>query len=110
MAIEDADDRAVFFDADDFALAAVYAPPSGPAVAVTVLDWKPDMAAALGSPGFLLSPAAQDAARVVWLRRDQVATPARGGTITIDGAAYPVREAVTSQDGQIWQLTLGKPA
>lgn len=110
MTIEDSDDRAVFFDADDFALAATYTPASGPAVAVTVLDWKPDMAGPLGTPGFALSPAAADAARLVWLRRDEVAAPARGATLTIDGAAYPVRDVITSQDGQIWQLALGKPA
>ena len=110
MSVEDSDDRLVFFDPDDFALSGTYTPASGPAVAVRLLDWKPDLSGPLGTPGLQLAPAAQDAARTVWLLRDQVAAPARGATVTIAGEVYPVRDVTISPDGQIWQLDLGKPA
>lgn len=110
MPVEDAADRAVFFDGDDFGIAATYTPAVGAGVAVTVLSWTPDTHGVLQTIGIRLTAAAQAAARVVLLRRDEIAAPARGDVLTIGTDDYPVREAILLDDGQVWQLALDKPS
>lgn len=112
MAVEDAADRAVFFDADDFAVAAQYTPPGGDPVPVTVIKHKPDAESPLGLAGWMLTAAEQAAALLVELRRDQVAAPARAAAFALDApapgeaAGYTVRSARLSRDGEIWLLAL----
>ena len=117
MPVETAADRAAFFAADEFGVEGAYTPPAGAPVAVTLLRWRPDelgwrplAADAELFAGARLAAADQQHAWVVLLRRDEVALAERGGTVTMDGRAWPVRRAASVEDGECWLLGLGPSA
>lgn len=104
MSIETADDRAVFFDADEFAHAAIYQPAAGGgSMPVTVVLDRPVERAEL--PGFL---GVKGPARRARLRRDEVADPGVGDTVTIAslGETRTVKTFELDDTGEIWILDL----
>lgn len=117
MPVETAADRAGFFDVDEFAVEGAYTPPAGPPLSVQLLRWRPEetgwrplAADAELFAGARLSSADQQHAWIVLLRRDQVVLAERGGTVTMDGRAWPVRRAASVEDGEHWLLGLGPSA
>jgi hypothetical protein len=100
MSVEDADDLAVFFDADDFAISAVYRVGGvGGGVAIPVLASRADRLLSMYSES-----AVTDAA-VFLLRVSDVAAPAAGDTITVGGVTHTV-QGVPKRDGSrsIWTV------
>lgn len=94
-----------------FGVPAVYTPPNGAAVTVTVIASRGAVAdSGLVRAGFRLDPASQAAALTVDVRRAEIAVPVAGATLTIEGRAYPVR-SVGELDPErlVWPLVLGKP-
>lgn len=92
MAVESADDRAIFFDVDDFGTAATYTPSGGVAATVNGIfdndfvevDAGGGVGIALQQPRFLC-------------RTADVSTAAEGDAIVISTVAYTVR--IVQDDG-----------
>ena len=101
MAVESAADLAVFFDADAFARAAVYIAKSGVLSNVTVILDEPVDEAALGARGV------SRRRRSVQLRASEIAEPAAGDVVQLDGAEYQVRSAELDIAGAVWTVQLG---
>ncbi len=100
MAVEDADDRAVFFDTQDFAVAGTYTPPAGAAVAVAAVVDRPTARAALLGTGV---------ATTAWtarLRKDQVAQVVEDATLVVPDGTFKVRRPELDETGQIWSMEL----
>jgi hypothetical protein len=100
MPVESAADRAAFFNADEFGLAATYTPPGGGAgVACTILVNKADAQAAFGQD----TPSAGNVELVV--NADEIAAPAQGGTFAVAGGpSYEIMDRPRLGDlaGKIW--------
>lgn len=106
MPVETAADLAAFFDADEFAAAAVYTPPGGGAAQTVtgLFDLKAPFA-----------PIGEGANAVIRERRFIVPksafapAPAKNGTLVIDGVPYRVRAVADWEDdpgGTIYALPL----
>ena len=91
---------------------AIYTPPAGGPVAVTVVPVPPRVADdGLGRSGFILGPEDQSQALRVELRASEVALPEAGGTITKDGLVYAITDVgALDVERTTWPLTLGPPA
>lgn len=90
MAVESDADRAAFFNADEFGLAAVYTPPGGGAgVPCTILLDRTDGDAAHGD-GRPVSGRV-----VLQVQRSEVAAPARNGTFGPPAASVAGRNELT---------------
>lgn len=108
MTVESADDLAVFFNEDEFAVAATYLPAQGVAAAVTVILDRPDADAALGRLGITAhAPTAQ-------IRLDEVpaGSPAPGDHIevTIEGrrVTFAVVDGSAEITGRVMRLKLNE--
>ena len=111
MSAFDAANDARFAD-PNLARDATYTPAAGAPIAVRVIKVTPQVSdRQFLQMGFQLSPASQAAAAHAVVRRSEVAEPAKGDTITIDGLTYPVRDIGDLDPlGLNWPLTLGKPS
>lgn len=103
MPVESAADLAAFFNADEFAHAAVYRPPGGGAgTPCAVLIGEIDSAAAPddGRP--------IDGQKTVTVQAAEIAAPAHGGTFTLDvgGRVLTVmnRPQLDDTDGATWLM------
>lgn len=89
---------------------AIYTPPPAPGgetVAVRLMTRTPDANAGLGAAGFRFSVEEQGIALVADLRRSDVATPHKGGTLTIGERHYQIAaEPELDPAGLIWSLNL----
>lgn len=86
MPVESAADRAAFFNATEFGLAATYTPPAGAAVQCVILVNKADPEAKFGD-------AEPRAGQVeIACNADEVATPAKGGTFGPPSASVAGRD------------------
>ena len=82
-------------------------PPGGDSVAVRIMTRTPDPNAGLGAMGFRMSVDEQGIALVADLRRSDVATPRKGGTLTIGERHYQIAaEPELDPAGLIWSLSL----
>jgi len=92
MAVENADDRAIFFDVDDFGVAATYTPSGGSAVTVNGIfdheyfaaDAGGSVAVAIEQPRFLC-------------RTADVASAAEDDALTVNATNYTIK--VVEDDG-----------
>lgn len=93
-----------------FGVDATYTPDGGSAVSVKVVLTRGEIAdGGISRAGVVLSPSAQDDALMADLRASEVATPAKGATLTIDGLDYPVcATPELDSERKVWRLTLGK--
>ena len=102
MAVEDAADRASFFNASEFGKAATYRPTPGTPVPVSVILDQPveesDLGALRGVKG---------AARRVKLRRDEIAVVRVGDRLTVLGQTLTIRSFELDDTGEIYDLDLG---
>jgi hypothetical protein len=102
MAVESADDLAVFFDADDFGTAATYTPSGGSASTVNGIFRNVFFEAEAGGN---VGVAMQDP--IFICRTADVSSAAEGDAISISGTAYTVR--VVEPDGSgVTRLMLEK--
>ena len=103
--LESADDLAVFFNTDEFAVAATY---NG--VAVTVIFDDAEGRVPARAPG----PAGEVGVQTLalFVRRSEVASPAAEDTVVIASGyaagTYKVRDRGRDIDGAVWRLTLRK--
>lgn len=105
LAIDD-----LFADAN-LAVAAVYTPAAGPAASVRAMTHRAEETGArLHGTMVRLSAAAQETALRVQIRKAEVAAPARGDSVTIDGITHPVLRVELDDAGLVWHLGLGQPA
>jgi hypothetical protein len=103
MAVETAADLAVFFNSDEFGLAATYTPPGGgAAIPCIVLRDAQDRQASgtLGRPimrGTMIS-----------VRKAEIAAPAKGGTFVVDGESLVIQGDPETDDADrlIWVCTV----
>jgi hypothetical protein len=103
MSVESAADLAVFFNADEFAKAAVYTPPGGgAAVACDILIGEIDSGASLDDGRPIVGQ------KTVTVAAAQVAAPAIGGTFTLDvgGRVLTIsnRPQLDDIDGATWTM------
>ena len=91
-------------------LTATYTPPGGVAQAVTALLRRAETAdGAFLGPGLRLSSAAQAAAVIAEIRRGEIAAPAKGAAIVVEGIAYTVTEVPELDPARlVWRLPLRK--
>jgi hypothetical protein len=102
-----------FSQVDDVAFAAfgrpaTYCPPDDVEIACTVVVTTPATDAPMLSTGFGLSPEAQEAALIADVRRSEVARPAKGARLVIEGlGTYEiVRNPELNSEKVVWQLPL----
>lgn len=100
MAVEDAADLAGFFEASEFAEAAVFTPAGGGGVAITVLMARPQLSAGLGGLG-ISAPQ-----RIALVRKSDVAAPARGDALAVGAETLIVKDITLDDSGLIWRLGL----
>lgn len=108
MSVFDTAIDAIFAD-PNLGEAATYTPPAGAPTSCTVTVRKPDTAGTLQTTGYQISPAAQDIALIAEVRRSEIASPVRGGTLTTGGRTYPVRDVDLHPCRLTWVLALDKP-
>jgi hypothetical protein len=87
-----------------FGRAAVYVPPTvpgGPSVAVSVIAAREDMAA---TPG--LAPLVSSGGGLFEVRVSELSGPLKGGTLTLDGVTWTIRETPSCRDPDrlVWTL------
>lgn len=100
MAVESADDLAVFFNTDDFAVSGSYrVADAGDPVTVTVL-------ADLGTrSGDVLDGRFVESGGTFMLRKSEVDAPAIGDSITIDGQKYIIQSQPELEFSEkVWRL------
>lgn len=100
MAVETAADRAVFVEADDFGVAAVYTPAGGSPVALEILLDEPHSFGDLGALGAL------QIGYVATVRDDDVPSPAAGDSLVVGARTFTVRRAEQDLSGAMWKLGL----
>jgi hypothetical protein len=103
--VESASDLASMFDEDEWAVAASYQPPSGAAVACTVVvDRGQGRSPFQGGEQQLAT-----SERKVWVRKAEIALLARGGvfTLDVDGEQLRVDDLpVLDHTGTLWSADL----
>jgi len=102
VALEDADDLAVFFDTEEFAIAASYTASGGSAVSVTVVLNDPQVIASVGRHGLLQRD------DYIQVRKSEVADPKAGDQWVIDGLTYKHGHRELDPSGKIWTINLNK--
>lgn len=102
MTVESAADRAVFFNADEFGVAATYTPPiGGGSTACVVLFSRADREVSFGESRPIVEGA------TIAVAADLV-TPVKGGTFTIAGTAHKVISDPENDDADraVWRCTV----
>lgn len=102
MPVESTTDRTIFFNTNEFAVAATYTPvATGIPLAVTVIYNKP------------IGPVASDfdlglsvQAHTALLRKDEVAAPKRGDSLDIGSDMLKVASFALDNTGEVWELDL----
>lgn len=101
MALDLEADAAVYFNTDEFGVAATYTPAAtGVAVAVTVILNKPTGPVEIGGIGVSLDK------RTALLRLSEVAAPLAGDTLVVGSETLTVRRAELDATGILWDLAL----
>ncbi|MCG8694921.1 MAG: hypothetical protein MI806_27255 [Minwuiales bacterium] len=100
MPVEDAADRAAFFDEDAFAEPATYTPAGGAATPISVMF---DRAKVVNDLGPLGVSATQKRIRFL---RDQIVDPKQDDTVLIGGTTYRVGPVTSDITGEFWLATL----
>jgi len=99
VAVENADDLAGMFAADDFAVSASYAPAAGGGGStVSIILDRPVETLELGSLGINADT------RVFVVRRSEVAEPVRGDLVTAEGEVLVVQSATLDVSRSVWTV------
>lgn len=91
-----------------FGVAAEYYPKAGaPALDVTVIRRRAEVAGELAGGRFTMGATAQAGAWVIDVRRDEVAAPQKGDAFVLDDAAYEIAEQPALDGGKlVWRCPL----